>query len=166
MPPHPHAVEAARRTGHTRYLELCDPDHPDYAPGYLPLVESIALGVAHVPPAPTPELPSVWTQAVNLAGSVITHVAAGMPRASDSIYEARLKVCATCPNLLRPDWRCAGMTGCGCYLKTKARWAEQSCPLGKWEALADDGPCDRPGQTIHGVPGTLGSRASDARNDQ
>jgi|GEM_PF-1228720 len=79
-----------------------------------------------------PRLPGLATLAANAAVAVATHVAHGMPSAPDDVHEARLKACETCPNLILPDWRCGGMGGCGCYLKTKARWAEQVCPLGKW----------------------------------
>jgi hypothetical protein len=33
---------AAEITGHLRYLELCDPEHPHYNPAYLSIVREIA----------------------------------------------------------------------------------------------------------------------------
>jgi hypothetical protein len=96
------------------------------------------------------ELPSLWTQAVNFAGAVVTHVAAGMPVLDQAGVEARLRICETsgpdgapCANLILPDWRCGGVNGCGCWLKEKATWADQVCPLGKWvtstTGLSSDG---------------------------
>ncbi len=39
------------RTGHERFRQLCDPNDPAYAPGYIPLVMSLATGE----PVPCPE---------------------------------------------------------------------------------------------------------------
>ena len=30
------------RTGHRRYRDLCDPEHPDFNPGYIPIVRALA----------------------------------------------------------------------------------------------------------------------------
>src|SRR6185437_2924334 len=45
----PNAIRAAELTGHRRFLELLDPDHPDYDPRYAPVVAAIA-GVPESPP--------------------------------------------------------------------------------------------------------------------
>jgi hypothetical protein len=125
------------RTGHRRYRDLCDPAHPAYDPGYPAAVRAMAEALAGEP-APAPVLPGFLAMARAFFGASVRHVAAGMPAVTDEVYEARLAVCESCPNLRLPEWRCAGMAGCGCYLKStnlhpgKARWATQTCPLDRW----------------------------------
>lgn len=123
----PHAIEAARLTGHARFLDLCDPEHADYNPGYFPLVRQIATG--EPVSAPPVEAPRLITRVVNFAGAVVSHVAAGLPTLGPEAVAARLAVCeAPCPQRL-PDGVCAG---CGCHLREKARWADMDCPEGLW----------------------------------
>ncbi|SIO58435.1 hypothetical protein SAMN05444166_5678 [Singulisphaera sp. GP187] len=57
-------------------------------------------------------------------------MAAGRPQASQAQREARLAVCAACPEY--DEGRCRL---CGCFLATKAGWADQECPVGKWMAI-------------------------------
>jgi len=71
-------------------------------------------------------LPSILTQAKNFTGAVIEHMAHGMKEADN--YEERISLCEDCPEF-RKDERCAK---CGCFMKVKAKWAEQKCPLNKW----------------------------------
>jgi hypothetical protein len=42
------------RNRHARYRDLCDPDHPDHNPAYVPIVLAMAER-----PAPTPSRPGV-----------------------------------------------------------------------------------------------------------
>ena len=48
----------------------------------------------------------------------------------------RLDICKHClyrsppGNVPIEQWKC---TECGCWLKTKAKWAEQNCPKGYWD---------------------------------
>ncbi len=127
MPPHPDAVIVAEKTGHTRFLDLCDPDNPAYNADYLPVVARIARG-EDAPPV----TPSLARRAAHFAGAVVQHVATGMKTLDADAVKARLAVCnAPCDQRL-PGGVCAG---CGCNLKLKASWADQDCPLGKWPAM-------------------------------
>lgn len=58
MPAHPDAIKAAKITGHRRYMDLCDPDHPAWNPAYIPIVEAIAAGRAPTATIPTRAEPS------------------------------------------------------------------------------------------------------------
>lgn len=97
-------------------------------PGKLMLIRDVSAGA----PPPTP--PPILTRAVNLAGAVASHFAAGLPKASEELKAARLAVCIGPPGGKPCDQRLPGGTcaGCGCNLSVKAGWAEQECPLGKW----------------------------------
>lgn len=75
-------------------------------------------------------LPSHLQQAKNLIGATVRHVRAGLPMVDDAEYSRRLKICSSneCGKLVK-NFRCLA---CGCYMKTKARWAEEKCKLNKW----------------------------------
>jgi hypothetical protein len=72
-----------------------------------------------------PAMPSLARQAMNLAGSVVRHVAAGMPRATEAQRDARLKICRSneCGQFV--GGRCAL---CGCYLSVRVGLANEACP--------------------------------------
>lgn len=44
----------------------------------------------------------------------------------------RLETCAACPKLIKLTNQCSE---CGCFVKAKTRYAESSCPIGKWGAV-------------------------------
>jgi hypothetical protein len=48
-------------------------------------------------------------------------------RASDEVYEARLKVCTTCPYL-----RDAFCGACGCMVELRAAKKTEKCPYAHW----------------------------------
>lgn len=80
-----------------------------------------------------PTQPSILQKAANFAGAVVQHVAAGLPTVSDAEHRRRLDICQTCPN-----FNGSNCSLCGCNMERKAWWAEQRCPIGKWNTL-DDG---------------------------
>jgi hypothetical protein len=131
----------AQTSGHKRFCELAAAGDERYT----------ALLVGPAPaPTPTPTLPGLVAQAVNFGKAIVSHVAAGMPRASAEVVAARLAICEACPHLIRPDYRCGLLPGqgaqgggCGCYVRTKAAWADQTCPAGKWPG---------PGHTLSSPP--------------
>ncbi len=75
--------------------------------------------------------PSLFRQAVNLAGALARHVAAGMPTRPVEEQKRCLEICEACPSCFvqQGHLRCEH---CGCFLTVKVRWAQESCPLGKW----------------------------------
>ena len=75
-------------------------------------------------------LPSMMTQAKNLASATAAHVKDGLNVVSDDQYLERLKICEGC-EYMRTDRRCAK---CGCFLDKKAKWRSSSCPIGKWSS--------------------------------
>ena len=113
----PDALEAVRLTGHTRFLELLDPEHPDYAPSYFEVVKRIVAGGS-----PSPARPSLLTQAGNLAAAVGRAIAD--PRVvPDAVKLARLDACLAC------EYEKAGRCQlCTCYLAIKTALAAESCP--------------------------------------
>lgn len=65
--------------------------------------------------------------AKDVVSATARHVATGMQRATDDVVAQRLTKCLTCHQ--HCDGRCMA---CGCYVKIKASWAEQTCPLDQW----------------------------------
>ena len=75
--------------------------------------------------------------------SLYYHAKNGFRNVSDEEYERRLSVCSTCPfkaprGAPLEEWKC---TECGCWLKRKAKWAEQNCPKNYWNEPPKSGGC-------------------------
>ena len=105
-----------------------DVDHPAYPrtpkPGYEP------------PPSPDltrTDAPSFLQKVRNFASAAASHVAAGMPMASDEEIIRRHNICLTCEHLQNNACNL-----CGCPVSrvagyvSKLSWADQECPAGKW----------------------------------
>lgn len=72
--------------------------------------------------------PSLIRQAVSFTAAAAKHVASGMKRRPPEEYDRVLAICQACPEL-DENGRC---NVCGCFVKIKAAWATQHCPLEKW----------------------------------
>lgn len=76
---------------------------------------------------------SLLRKAANFAASAVKHVAAGMPRASDTEIERRFSICQGCE-----FYDGSACSKCGCPVVRESRfvsklaWANESCPAGKW----------------------------------
>lgn len=75
------------------------------------------------------QMPSLFTQAANLAKSAAKHALSGGANVSPEQKQARLDICYSCDKFVKETMRCSA---CGCYLNTKTEWKTSSCPLGKW----------------------------------
>lgn len=105
-----------------------DVEHPAYPrtprPGYEP---QPAQDLTRT------DAPSFLTKVKNFASAAVSHVAAGMPMASDAEIIRRHDICLTCEHL-RND----ACNLCGCPVSrvagyvSKLSWADQECPAGKW----------------------------------
>ncbi len=73
------------------------------------------------------KMPSMFQQAKNLAKSVYDYAASGAEKAPEKIYRSRLEICEGCDKLSKD--RCSE---CGCFVKMKAAWGSEECPIGKW----------------------------------
>lgn len=90
------------------------------------------VGVLEAEFPPEMPLPPLWQQAANYAAALLAHGRAGLKEAPEGVQAERQRVCEVCPSYRPSDGKCAE---CGCALvASKLRWAEQTCPLGKWEA--------------------------------
>lgn len=49
--------------------------------------------------------------------------------ASEEVAVARLSTCSACDKLYRATWQCKK---CGCFVKVKVKFADQTCPIGNW----------------------------------
>lgn len=83
--------------------------------------------------SPVLDAPSFLQKAKNFAKAAVSHIAAGMPLASDEEIDRRFAICQSCPFL--KDNAC---TKCGCPVArekkfiSKLAWADQKCPEGHW----------------------------------
>jgi hypothetical protein len=80
-----------------------------------------------------PKLPSKIQMAKNLAVAVKDHIKEGAENVSAEILQSRLSLCSICE--FRNDEQCSL---CGCFVASKAKWAEQQCPIGKWKKQGDN----------------------------
>ena len=93
---------------------------------------------AAFPRVPSMTNPSLLQKVANFASSAASHVAAGMPRASDEEIERRFATCQGCEHY---DGKAC--TKCGCPVVRESRfvsklaWANESCPVGKWGAAGE-----------------------------
>lgn len=116
-------VEAPERFGHFCTL----------ARNSAPMERQMIVGRSAIGLAP--EGPGLLRRAVNFAGAVVTHFAAGFPTATPEQQAARLAICRTneCGFYAEGD-RCLH-SACGCYLQVKVGMADQGCPIGLWGAV-------------------------------
>ena len=49
---------------------------------------------------------------------------------SEEVYKDRLAICKSCKYYFKLTGQCKR---CLCFMKVKARLANQSCPVGKWD---------------------------------
>lgn len=77
------------------------------------------------------------TKAANFAAAAASHIAAGMPMASDEEIIRRHDICLGCEHLQNNACNL-----CGCPVSrvaayvSKLSWADQECPIGKWGKAA------------------------------
>jgi hypothetical protein len=53
----------------------------------------------------------------------------GSPRATDEEAVTRLKICKSCPELIKLTTQCKK---CGCFMSAKTKLQAAKCPIGKW----------------------------------
>ena len=75
-----------------------------------------------------PSLPPLANQAKNFVTASAKHMWAGMKKANEEEKAKRWAKCSECDKLIDGK-RCSL---CGCFMKIKSTWAEQSCPLRRW----------------------------------
>lgn len=85
--------------------------------------------VAELKESEQPSLPGVGEMAANFAGALLRDLKAGRPRRTPEEVEAILVVCRGCEFWRSEDQRCGR---CGCWVRKKASWAQEHCPIGKW----------------------------------
>ena len=71
----------------------------------------------------------VFTLAKNLGTSVVGHVIDGFKQVTEEEFNKRIDICKGCDQYNSGQNRC---NHCGCFLKVKASWNSEKCPLGKW----------------------------------
>lgn len=62
--------------------------------------------------------------------AIIKHIKNKLQEVDSNTYQKRILNCFKCESRSKKGWKC---TECGCSISLKAKWASESCPLGKWE---------------------------------
>jgi hypothetical protein len=75
------------------------------------------------------QLPPLWKQALTFARALARHMRAGLPKAPQALAERRLAICEQCPRYQVDGSRCGV---CGCAMRLKAAWEQETCPEGRW----------------------------------
>ena len=80
------------------------------------------------------EAPSLMKRATNLGKAVFNHARDGFQKCPPQVYAARLEICNGCDRLIQDESKetCGMCIECGCPVQTKAAWASEGCPIGKW----------------------------------
>jgi hypothetical protein len=73
--------------------------------------------------------PDVFTLAKNFGNSIVNHLADGLKKVTDEEFNKRFDICKSCDQFNREQDKC---NHCGCFLKVKASWNSEKCPLNKW----------------------------------
>lgn len=86
------------------------------------------------------EYPGVFAMAKNFGTSMVKWAKSGFKTVDEqSIYDARLEICKSCPEW---DSNALGGTGrckiCGCSTKAKLRLATESCPKNLWGPVIEE----------------------------
>lgn len=79
--------------------------------------------------------PSFGRRVANYAAAQVAHALAGRRKLTKQQSDARLAICRGCELYSDGEGRLPAICKhprCGCHLETKATWAEQQCPIGKW----------------------------------
>lgn len=120
---------------------VVDETHPAYPrtqkPGFVAPIAAPGDALARKPGDDVSFLKKVK----NFAVAAASHVAAGMPMASDEEIIRRHDICLSCEFLQNN-----ACTKCGCPVArergyvSKLSWADQECPIGKWGKSAGTPP--------------------------
>jgi hypothetical protein len=83
--------------------------------------------------------PSLARKAVNFAGAAAVHMAHGRPQTPANEAARRIAICEGCTG--EGGYWDAARRGClhpqcGCNMDLKVTWADMSCPIGRWPAVA------------------------------
>jgi hypothetical protein len=71
----------------------------------------------------------IFNRAKSFSNSVANHMADGFKQVPEEEYNRRVDICQKCDKYDAPSHRCGQ---CGCFLKLKASWNSEKCPLDKW----------------------------------
>lgn len=83
-----------------------------------------------------PSLPEQGTNLAKFSFELLKRAFQGQAlTVSQEVKENRLSICRTCEWYDSEQTRCKH---CGCYLEEKARFALDSCPIGKWKESSED----------------------------
>lgn len=78
------------------------------------------------------------TKLVTFIKSLIFHIYSGFPKSSQNDINYRFSICTECDSYDKQNQQCLE---CGCNINNKKifmnklAWADQHCPLNKWESI-------------------------------
>ena len=85
---------------------------------------------------PYADEPNLGQKAINFTKAAAKHVRDGLVQVSDEQLEARLNICRSNQCGFYQDEKCKHQ-GCGCFLKLKAKWRSETCPMDLWPKITD-----------------------------
>jgi hypothetical protein len=119
-----------------RYCKLIDPGHEIYNSAYINIIiDSTTQQLPAKLSSPDFKQPNILQKAINFAGALVKHTAAGFAEVTPEQQEERLKICESCefktPSVGLEVKSCI-CGKCGCPLFKKTAWATSKCPIDKW----------------------------------
>ena len=86
-------------------------------------------------------LPPILKRAATFGKAIVNHARNGFKRCPTKVYVARLDICWGCDKLIKDETRetTGSCTECGCSVSSKAKWASEACPIGKWGIYKESG---------------------------
>ena len=83
-------------------------------------------------------------QIKNFFESLRLHTMNSFKNVSEETKNSRLEICKSCEFFNESLYQCKQ---CGCFLKIKASWATEKCPIDKWGAEIEVGNSEIPSQS-------------------
>jgi hypothetical protein len=130
--------------GNNHFCQRVDPTSPLYNVKFVnyilrgPTIQQLPAKVS----SPDFKQPNILQKAINFAGALVKHAAAGFVEVTPEQQKIRLDICNTCefktPQGNVPAEQCI-CGKCGCPLFKKTAWATSKCPIDKWRAV-ESGP--------------------------
>ena len=81
--------------------------------------------------------PNLVQKAVNYTKAQVKHTLSGRKEVTDEVFEERISKCKGC-DYFDPEKIVCKHQDCGCFLEIKCKWADSECPIGEWNAIAEE----------------------------
>jgi len=115
----------------------CDDEHCDIAgPGAPGDPNNCRVCWNRLGRNPVKSPPQFARRVWNFINAAASHIRHGLPVVSEQEARRRLDICEGCKEWFDPESGRCNRPECGCNMDVKVTWAEQRCPIGKWDTVA------------------------------